>query len=60
MNVATSVVSALAHVDCLTLTHDAHARAAALEYARSVEKSDPQLADDLRVRVLALIDGTLS
>ena len=58
------VMSALAHADCTTLaldlTHDQHARAAALAYARSVEATDPELADDLRVRVVTILDEALS
>ena len=36
----------------LDLTHDPHARAAALAYADSADSTRPQLADDLRKKVM--------
>jgi len=50
------------HAGCalfvLDLTHDPHARVAALTYANRVEETRPRLARDLRLKVIA-IEGRL-
>ena len=45
------------HAGCavfvLDLTHDPHARVAALTYANRIEETRPRLARDLRLKVMA-------
>lgn len=51
------------HAGCvhfvLDLTHDPHARVAALTYCNRVEETRPRLARDLRLKVMA-IEGRLA